>query len=211
MMMLWLCTCSSDEILELANQPMSMRSRFVRMSAKMAMLLREQRWRVRFSFLKDFCEGSFPGSDVGFLALTLRRLRASLGRGANAACSFWGAGVAIVGHVVIGEGVSSSLTLLEPREGWSIWDVLLGIQADSFILIGELLGALFVVFPKIDVAAGNCGAFSHTGDGDGVAIYIADVDVISASGAAFDLAVCGMIESAEIDSPCPTGGVDNCG
>ena len=56
--MLWLMYISqSDEILvEVANQPMSVRSRFVRMSAKMAMLLREQRWRVRLSFLKDFRE-----------------------------------------------------------------------------------------------------------------------------------------------------------
>lgn len=106
---------------------MSMRSRFVRMSAKMAMLLREQRWRVGFSFLKDFGEGSFPGCDVGHFALTLGRLRASLGGGTDAACYFWCAGVAIVGDVVVGEGVSRSLTLLEPWEGWSIWDVLLGI------------------------------------------------------------------------------------
>ena len=54
--MLWLCMYISDEILELANQSMSVRSRFVRMSSKMAMLLREQRWRVRLSFLKDLCE-----------------------------------------------------------------------------------------------------------------------------------------------------------
>ena len=145
---------------------MSMRSRFVRMSAKMAMLLREQRWRVRLSFLKDFGEGSFSGSDVGFLALTFRRLRASLGGGANATRYFWGAGVAIIGHIVIGEGVSSALTRLEPRNGGSIWDVLLGVQADGFVLICDLLGARFVVFPKIDVATGNCSVFSHTGDGD---------------------------------------------
>ena len=156
----------SDEILEIANQSMSVRSRFVRMSSEMAMLLREQRWRVRLSFLKDFREGSFPGSYVFLLALTLRRLRASLGRSANAACYLWSAGVAIVGDVVVGEGVSSSLAWIKPWEGWSIRDVLLGVQADSFILILEWLGALCILLPEIDVAAGDCGALSRAGDRD---------------------------------------------
>ena len=38
--MLWLCTFISDEVLQVVNQPMSVRSRFVRMSSEMAMLLR---------------------------------------------------------------------------------------------------------------------------------------------------------------------------
>ena len=91
---------------------------------------------------------------------------ASLGGGADAACYFWSAGVAIVGDVVVGEGVSGSLAFLEPWDGWSVWDVLLGIQADGFVMIFDLLGAFFVIFPEIDVAARNRGAFGHAGDGD---------------------------------------------
>ena len=145
---------------------MSVRSRFVRMSSKMVMLLREQRWRVRLSFFKDFGEGSFPGSFVGLLALTFRRLRAPLGRGANAACYLWSAGVAVVGDIIVGEGVSSSLTCIKPRDSWPIRDALLGIQTDGFVLIWDLLRAILVLLPEINVATGDCGAFSRAGDWD---------------------------------------------
>ena len=89
---------------------------------------------------------------------------------------------------------------------------MLGIQTDGFILTTlEWLGAISILSPKIDVAAGERGTFSRAGDRDRVAIYIADVNVVVPSSAAFDLAICRVIDCAKIDTPCPSGGVDDCG
>ena len=80
---------------------------------------------------------------------------------------------------------------------------------ETNIILADAISTGSAHGPKIDVAACDWLAFGRAGDRNGVTINVADVDVVGAGGAAFDLAVCGVDGFADIDTPCPASGVDD--
>ena len=108
-----------------------------------------------------------------------------------------------ISAIIIGEGISGARTGSEERGGRTIGDILLRVEADGTIVVD--VGAGMAVVEEGNVAAGDGFASRCTGYGEGVAVYVADVDVWGAGVAGFDLAVCVVDRLSDVDAACPAG------